>query len=437
MKYIQLIFILLLAVGIKAQNAPISLIPSTETTNDTMMVEVLTENFTGILSLNLHLDYDSTVAHAFYIVAGTALGGNYNINISQPGSIAIGWYTSNAVTLPDSSILFSIMFSKNASGNIGLTWFDDGYSCTYSDASFQTLNDLPTENFYISSSNTFLPSAPPAPAGPISGNSTVCPTTRTSYSVEPINGATGYNWLIPPYSAIVDGYNSPQITLEFDYNFTGGTLSVAGTNINGQGAFSSPFPINIPVSPVIILQPENDTVTATTPDTAVFSVILNKPAEDYAWQEFRETWHTLNDNNMYSGTHTPELHIHNATISMNGYHYRCLYTDECSNASETDGEATLTVTVISSVNFSSAEALNAKASPNPFNDHLKISLTTGVATRIEYSLVNVNGTILLNDQASLVSGKNEIVLFIPGLEKGVYLLKMETEIGVEVIKILK
>lgn len=437
MKFPLLIFSLFVAMGIKAQNAPISLIPATETTNDTMMVEVLTEDFTGILSLNLHLDYDTTVAYAISVTAGSSLGGSYNINLSQPGSIAIGWYTANAVTLPDNSSIFTIVFSKITSGNIGLTWYDDGYSCTYSDASFNTLNDLPTENFYISSNNLFLQAMPPAPAGPISGESIVCPSMQAIYSVDSIPGATGYNWLIPQHTTMVNGFNTPMITLQFDYDFTGGMLSVAGTNITGQGTPSPLFPVNIPVSPTIIQQPQNDTVTSSTPDTAIFNLVLDRPAVDYAWQEFTNGWHNLSNNETYAGTYTPQLLIINPSADMNGRRYRCLFTDECSNALETDGEATLTVTVVSNNTYQLNQGVQATVYPNPFNEYLNINLIAPAATSIRYAILSLNGLLISSDKAILIQGKNEIELSVADLVKGVYYLRIESQTGVKILKIIK
>jgi hypothetical protein len=436
MKYFLLIFSFLGTIALSAQNAPISFIPASETYNDTMQVELLTKNFNGIRSLNLQMNYDTTVADAILISEAPALGGSYNVNINQLGTIVIGWYTSNAVSLPDSSLLFTIQFSKRANGNLALTWYDNGYSCTFSDAAYNTLNDLPTDIFYLSSNNRFLSSAPPAPATPINGASVICPGDQSLYTVDTIQGATGYNWTVPANSTIIAGNNTPQITLQSNNNFNGGILTVAGTNTNGQGTASPAFAISIPQSPVILIQPANDTVIAAANDTAVFTTVLTLQATQYAWQEFTNDWHTLTNNTQYSGTGTPELLIHNATTEMSGNRYRCIFTNQCGNTFATNGEATLLVNVLSSTHQTPVE-LKAMVGPNPFTTHIQINLVVPASTALSYSVINMSGYQVMNQQFNLQAGNNNVTLNLPRATKGVYLLRLTTLFGTQTVKMVQ
>lgn len=79
----------------------------------------------------------------------------------------------------------------------------------------------------------------PAAAGPITGSAVFTPgTAGVSYSVDPIEGATGYLWAYSGAGVTINGNGSSSVTLDFASDATAGQLSVRGNNDCGDGAAS-------------------------------------------------------------------------------------------------------------------------------------------------------------------------------------------------------
>lgn len=130
------------------QNAPVSIAGSVVSLNETAIVPVYALNFINISSCDLKISYDTTVAIATGVTIGPGLGGMISTNLTVPGMVNFGWFTSGGINLPDSSVIFNIHFNKKGHGLSTVHWIDSGYSCEYNDGSFQPLNDLPTSDYY-------------------------------------------------------------------------------------------------------------------------------------------------------------------------------------------------------------------------------------------------------------------------------------------------
>lgn len=94
----------------------------------------------------------------------------------------------------------------------------------------------------------------PAPAGPITGLTSVCVSSTTSYSVAPISGATSYVWFVPTGASITAGQGTNTITANYGVSAVSGNVSVYGTNSAGNGVASSlAITVNgIPAQPAAI-----------------------------------------------------------------------------------------------------------------------------------------------------------------------------------------
>jgi hypothetical protein len=154
------VFIFVPCFSMRAQDAPVTTIGTISTFDSEVTVPVRVSGFTNIGSFGLQLSYDPEVAIATAVTAGALLGGNMNVNIELPGTIILGWYIYPGTSLPDSTVIFRVVFSKAATGTSGLAWVDDGFSCYYSDTAYQVLNDLPAPDFYFNGSVNFLTEAP-------------------------------------------------------------------------------------------------------------------------------------------------------------------------------------------------------------------------------------------------------------------------------------
>jgi hypothetical protein len=95
----------------------------------------------------------------------------------------------------------------------------------------------------------------PVNPGAINGPSQLCDDSIAAYSVQTVPDATSYSWSVPPQAQILNGQNSPSISVHF--NSTGGIISVIAGNKCGN---SNPTVMEVtlsgpPSSPAIIQGP--------------------------------------------------------------------------------------------------------------------------------------------------------------------------------------
>lgn len=91
------------------------------------------------------------------------------------------------------------------------------------------------------------PSAPQP--GPIAGPQTVCQGSAVvSYSIDPLNFVSTYEWTIPPGATLISGAGTNQIGCLYGTGATSGTVSVKGWN-NDCG-FGPPMEISVIVNPL-------------------------------------------------------------------------------------------------------------------------------------------------------------------------------------------
>lgn len=79
----------------------------------------------------------------------------------------------------------------------------------------------------------------PAAAGVISGLTTVCRNSSTTYSVATISGATGYVWSVPAGATIASGQSTTSVSVNFGSSAVTGNVSVYGSNGSGNGTPSN------------------------------------------------------------------------------------------------------------------------------------------------------------------------------------------------------
>ena len=224
------------------QNAPISTISVINSYSNTATVPVTAINFTNIGSFNLDITYDQAIVQPVSVTTGPLLGGNMSVNLTNPGSILLSWYTYPGLTLSGNPVILNINFTMVALGTSTLNWSDNGYSCAWYDGNFNILNDVPTATYYIPGSLSF--NSPDAPH-------TLAPVV-TSCMGEIINvpiKVTGFNNI--GAVALTLNYNASALTYQSFTNNSGfpgltvdgsqpGTLLITGTIPSNGSGFSLP-----------------------------------------------------------------------------------------------------------------------------------------------------------------------------------------------------
>ena len=270
----------------------------------------------------------------------------------------------------------------------------------------------------------------PGEAGMVSGTWAVCRGEgQVAYSVDVIQYATFYNWLLPDGAVITSGMNTSNIQVQYGDNAASGNILVYGSNSCGSGQTSTPQWITVNNPPVILLEPVSPPSVLADSGTAVFSLLASGTELNYQWQEFTGSWNYLTESDLYVGVITDTLNIVNPTIGMNGNRYRCLVTGICDPSVTTTGNAVLTVLTPVGVQEQGDQAM-VSACSNPFSDFILLTLNFPSSGNLTLNLLNMMGQpIQSKTQYAGNSGMQTIRINTPGIEPGIYLLhlKLKTE----------
>lgn len=115
-------------------------------------------------------------------------------------------------------------------------------------------------------------SLPLAPAGSITGITSLCEGQSGTYEITPITGATSYEWTLLPGMTVVGGANTSRIDVQFAMNESGGNIWVQGKNGCGLGPKSADLTITVKQIPEPLTIPDiNVCATSTTVTTGALN----------------------------------------------------------------------------------------------------------------------------------------------------------------------
>jgi hypothetical protein len=246
--FILITFFCLLDFFASADNAPVTTCGSVANASPGAVdVPVTVAGFSNIGSVSLAIRYEYLTMH-FTGYAGNPdliglLVGDFNLG-NGLHQLSVAWY-GNGATLANGSTLVTLHFDY-LDGNSGLTFFDDGSSCEYTNDNFQILNDTPFEYFYVNGQVCGPVGAP----GTISGPAALCQgQSGAVYSINPMPNASGYDWTVPAGAVISAGQGTNLIIVDFPVSAGSGIISVLGYNPCSNSP-SAQLSVNISVLPV-------------------------------------------------------------------------------------------------------------------------------------------------------------------------------------------
>ncbi len=135
-------------------------------------------------------------------------------------------------------------------------------------------------------------------AGPITGPGTICQgVTAVSYSIQPLNYTTQYNWSVPPGVVITGGNGTNQITCLISPSAVSGIVTVNG--FNPECLSGSPATLTVTINPTpgaagVITSPSG-AVVCQRQDGVSYSIDPIIHAENYIWT-YSGTGVTLHNN---------------------------------------------------------------------------------------------------------------------------------------------
>lgn len=240
-------------------------------------------------------------------------------------------------------------------------------------------------------------SNPPASAGTITGDATVCQGQNSvTYNVPTIDDATAYVWTLPSGATGTSTTNT--IDVDFDTSAISGDITVKGTNNCGDGSVSTKA-ITVNEKP-------------TTPTISLNGLVLQSDAPD------GNQWY--DQNGLISGA-TDQ----NYTVSVNGDYYVIVTLFGCSS----DPSNTINVTVTDIEIVESCRVI--KVYPNPISNELIIEID-GNNEKVNFEILNAIGQVVF--KGSLVEKTTvQTNTFAPGI----YHIKLENGNTFEFKKIIK
>lgn len=478
-----LILVFTLLTNLGAQNAPVSFIDNITSNEQVISVPVKANQINDIASCNLQILYDTNIASAVEVLKGDMITGWLDYNLNNPGVITVGWFTYPGLNLPDSTIIFELIFASVSSGQSFIIWDNNYPNRNWGDSNGIVLNDLPVEDYYFNGKVEFIFDNAPITSV---GNFTACPGETTEVPVKVFDfdsiGAFTLNLRYDASALTFVSYNNnsgfPGLAVD---NSIPGEMIISGSTTNAGGIslpqeaelititfdasgvstplswwtgegisckYKGPWP-NYPllndipestfyigglftakIPPVILLQPLSpDTINAGA-GIAEFKVEANGTGLNYQWQELITSWEDITDGGVYSGTTTDELTILNPPVTMDGFRYRCAITGDCDPPVVTDGNATLYVTMLTTIDemhtsFTSSSGIILKAYPNPFYDQFSLVCHSPVNGHAGLKIVGSLGqAVKILSLGEIVKGKNHFKIALNDLDHGAYYVVM-------------
>lgn len=281
-------------------------------------------------------------------------------------------------------------------------------------------------------------------------NANVCGINMASFSTTATGSGLMYQWQWLSGSTWIDVIND-----SVHYNgATTATLHISGITMAMTNTFfrcyvsgscNPPLYTNTAYLKVsganIIADPSSHSITANTNTT--FSVTATGSGVMYQWQANTGSgWTNLSNTGNYSATTTAMLAISNVPLSYNGYQYRCIAMDSCSN--DTSMAATLTVTP---ADTTLPSLTNYWSNTNRSNENMNSSNTGGSPQNADGNALAItglklypnpnNGSFIVtgnyaadaeNAEISIVNTVGQVVYTAtPAIEAGSFYHKVDTD----------
>jgi len=253
------------------------------------------------------------------------------------------------------------------------------------------------------------PLEPETPTGP----ETVCTEPTSDYVSTGTEDADSYVWTLSPDFAGTIDENGLEATVTWDSEFSGiAQLTIAGVNDCGEGNPSEALEVSVGAANPVITGEEMVCDFSTE-----FYEVENHEGSNYLWT-------------ISSGVITEGQGTHMITVNWSGEGNGTISVDEetvdgCTGTSE---EFIVTIDDCTGIG-ENGEDFQFTVSPNPANDFVKIKADSPLIT---VSILNLNAELI----EEVICRENEVLLKTDKLAPGLYFIKIETDQGVKVKKII-
>jgi hypothetical protein len=244
-------------------------------------------------------------------------------------------------------------------------------------------------------------------------DSTICPEANTRFSVTAAGAGLSFQWQANTGTGFTNITNGVLYT-----GASTSTLSVTGASAGMDGTsyqcivsstcsapvISSVAVLHLYALPAITTPPADARICDGT--NTVFAVSASGAALGYQWQVQTGTGFTnINNSGPYSGTTTSTLLITSASLSMNGYQYKCIVSGLCGPAAPSP-IATLNIDSSPAVSIQPADAIVCDGTNAQFN-----LVASGAGLSYQWLLNTGAGFVNLSDN-TMYAGTNTALLTV-------------------------
>lgn len=251
----------------------------------------------------------------------------------------------------------------------------------------------------------------------------VCGASGVGYTCSNVSGATSYFWSVPAGATITGGQGSTSIVVDYSGSFTSGAITVNAVNGCGGGATRSITVKATPGQPGTIagLNPQCTGATAT------YEVAAMPGVSTYTWTVPAGFAIQSGQGTKTVQVTMPSTPALNKTISV-----------KASNSCGTGSTRYLTgINVLYCIRAAETTGAIQDLYPNPAQDLIHLNLRMETAGQAEIRLLDLSGRIVQTTSAELPEGESMISVQIQDLPQGLYLVQVETSLGLSVIKMVK
>lgn len=250
------------------------------TVTDTGSYSVMVTDFHGCTdTASVKVTLDGALPATPGPISGALFG---MCNSSSPETYSIDNVTNSTCYIwtmpPGATIVDGFMADSNVFGNIIKVVFDNSFTGGFIGvAAHNDCGASPTFN----GSTLYVSAAPGSVPGMIEGlASGICKQGAATYTLPPINDATGYLWTVPIGATIMSGQNTNSIKVVFASSYRAGDICVQYSTQCGTSPFEC---IQVSPTPVINTNIQGSNVLCEFANNEIYSIASVNGANEYIW----------------------------------------------------------------------------------------------------------------------------------------------------------
>ncbi|MEP7265279.1 MAG: T9SS type A sorting domain-containing protein, partial [Bacteroidota bacterium] len=274
----------------------------------------------------------------------------------------------------------------------------------------------------LSGSKTIsLKSLPGQPAAIAGLTSPLCNVTNVAFSIAPVSGATGYNWIVPAGATITSGVNTTSITVDFGPAFVSGNVSVNATNACGAGPQRHLAVKAKPNTPASI----NGPLSVCVNDAGVAYSVVAETGVTYAWV-------VPTGASVVSGQGTASVLVNFGAASGN---VKVTPSNVCGSAAAKLIAVNVTSCARLTYGNSTEVSGDIKVYPNPAKSDLTVQFNSQEEKQYTITITDIIGKVVYNTVFNSVEGDNQAKLNVSDFPQGLYMLTLKGEGFNKVVRI--